>query len=87
MKYNFSKRLNKYRITRWYLYKYLRDWENPNKNYFYYATKEEIKTLTYLINFIKGKFNELRLSPEQYQFLKDIGDSKKLHYGRYEYTF
>ena len=89
MRYNFAKRLRKYRITRYYLWKYLKDWRKlpGTRNFFYYATLNELKTLNYIINYIKGKFNELRLAREDYNYLKDIGNAKDITFGDFYYKF
>jgi hypothetical protein len=84
-KYNFEKRLRKYRIARVLLHKYLKTWES--KNCFYFSIKDEIHTLEFIIGCIKQGISPETLSNGEYQFLKDIGNAKQLKYGKYQYTF
>lgn len=90
MKANLFKKGRKFRITRYYLWKYFKTWKNPNRNMFWYSVKSELQALKIVIKGIKtGHINWHWLDTTQQQFIKDIYSphTKRIKYGSFEYNF
>ena len=75
---------NKFEVAYNLLTAYLEDWKGEH-NYFYYATKNEIQALRDVLDYFQT--GKLELSPEDYNFIREIAKTKRLHYGKHEYTF